>query len=214
MEMRSPRTLAQRATPLRTLATLTMVAFLAACTSLPPGAEHPKQHSTALSQPESTRLGKELAAQANRHPGLSGFHLLQHGPAGLMLRTQLIAAAERTIDIQYFIFAEDHTGKLLQQSILAAADRGVHVRMLVDDTNSFGERSSRDTLMALSDHRNMELRLFPFHYRGERTTIRTRRPGNARRSSSTRCCRSTSCSEHPLGRAHPSASRLMSRGST
>ncbi|MET0733042.1 MAG: phospholipase D family protein [Casimicrobiaceae bacterium] len=90
-----------------------------------------------------------------------------------MLRTQLIAAAERTIDIQYFIFAEDHTGKLLQQSILAAADRGVRVRMLVDDTNSFGERSSRDTLTALSDHRNIELRLFnPFHYRGDVPALR------------------------------------------
>src|SRR4030095_16802243 len=100
MICRLPRTLAQHwAMPLRIVTTLAMVACLAACASLPPGADHPKGHSTALTQPQTTPLGKQLAAQAKRHPGLSGFRLLQHGPDGLMLRTQLVAAAERTIDI-------------------------------------------------------------------------------------------------------------------
>jgi putative cardiolipin synthase len=152
---------------------------LAGCMTLVPGTEYPKTQSSAFAQPTSTRLGKQFAAQADRHPGQSGFRLLPRGVDGLLLRTQLVRAAERSIDIQYFIFAEDDTGKLLQEAILRAADRGVRVRLLIDDTNSFGPSASGtdmpklwqpdmpDILAALGDHKNIELRMFnPFAYRG------------------------------------------------
>ena len=147
--------------------------------TLVPGADFAKTLSSAFAQPTSTRLGQQLAVQAERHPGQSGFGLLPRGVDGLLLRTQLVRAAERSIDIQYYVFAEDDTGKLLQEAILRAADRGVRVRLLIDDTNSFGPSSSGtdmpplwqpampEILAALGDHKNIELRMFnPFVYRG------------------------------------------------
>jgi cardiolipin synthase C len=159
--------------------------ILAGCTTLVPGTDFPKTPSSAFAQPTSTRLGKQFAAQAERHPGQSGFKLLPRGIDGLLLRTQLVRAAERSIDIQYYIFAEDDTGKLLQEAILRAADRGVRVRLLIDDTNSFGPSSSGtdmpklwqpampEILAALGDHKNIELRMFnPFVYRGSFVVLR------------------------------------------
>src|SRR5262245_427749 len=126
----------------RAAAAALVCALVTACATLPPpGADAPKTPSTAFSQPETTRIGKAIAAQAKGHPGQSGFRLLPHGADGLLMRTELVRAAERSIDIQYYIFAEDDSGKFIQQAILDAADRGVRVRLLIDDSNSFGRGS-------------------------------------------------------------------------
>jgi putative cardiolipin synthase len=145
-----------------------LVIAMAACATLPPGSDYPKTPSTAFEQPSTTRLGKQLAKESVRHTGQSGFRILPYGVEGLLLRAQLVRAAERSIDIQYYIFAEDGTGKLLQRSILEAADRGVRIRLLIDDQNSFQRHEAPEIIAALNDHANIELRLFnPFVYRGQ-----------------------------------------------
>jgi putative cardiolipin synthase len=77
---------------------------------------------------------------------------------------QMINAAERTLDIQYFIFRGDNTGRLLTDAVLRAADRGVRVRVLIDD----GETVAGDEqIFALAAHPSIEVRVFnPFAYRG------------------------------------------------
>lgn len=150
------------------LAAILAVVLLAGCATAPPGADYPKTFSTAFATPEATQLGRQIAIQANAHPDLSGFQVLPRGVDGLLLRTQLIRAAERSVDIQYFIFVEDYTGKLLLESVLRAADRGVKVRLLIDDWNSFGQPEMRATLAALDKNKNIAVRLFnPFVYRGD-----------------------------------------------
>src|SRR5213075_19598 len=76
---------------------------MAACATLPPGSDYPKTPSTAFAEPAATRVGKQLAKESVRHPGQSGFRILPHGVEGLLLRTQVVRAAERSIDIQYYI---------------------------------------------------------------------------------------------------------------
>src|SRR5947207_12617149 len=150
-----------------------LVIAMAACATLPPGSDYPKTPSTAFAEPAATRLGKQLAKESVRHPGQSGFRILPYGVEGLLLRTQLVRSAERSIDIQYYIFAEDDTGKLLQRSILEAADRGVRIRLLIDDQNSFQRHEAPEIINALADHTNIELRLFnPFVYRGQFPVLR------------------------------------------
>jgi putative cardiolipin synthase len=45
-------------------------------------------------------------------------------------RILLIDAAERTLDLQYYIFQGDITAKLVVDRMLAAADRGVRIQLL------------------------------------------------------------------------------------
>ena len=143
---------------------LGVMALLAGCASLPPGSDFPKTSSSALARPEQTRMGRQLAAVKAEHPGNSGFKLLPVGTDSFLLRMEMAQAAERTLDVQYFLIQSDDTGQLLIEALLKAADRGVRVRVLLDDAGSFGRDAQ---IRTLAGYPNVQLRLFnPFAYRG------------------------------------------------
>jgi cardiolipin synthase C len=160
---------AQRAIGVR-FAFVSIVAVLAGCAALPPGADFPKIASVALAHPEETRLGGQFATAAREHTGNSGFRIITLGVDGFLARLQMIDAAERTLDLQYYIFRGDETGRLLTDALLRAADRGVRVRVLIDD----GETIAGDEqIVALNKHRAIEIRVFnPFAYRGHNRVLR------------------------------------------
>ncbi|MGO9446904.1 MAG: phospholipase D family protein [Thiobacillaceae bacterium] len=147
-----------------------MVAVLGGCAAVPPGSSFPRLASSALAHPEETRLGRQFEDAARDHKGNSGFRIIPVGANGFLIRMQMINAAERTLDLQYFILSGDDTGRLLTDAVLRAADRGVRVRVLVDD----GETEPGDEqISALAAHRSIEIRIFnPFAYRGHATLFR------------------------------------------
>ncbi|MGD8787955.1 MAG: phospholipase D family protein [Burkholderiales bacterium] len=91
------------------------------------------------------------------HPGQSGFRLLDSGDEAFLARASLIARAQRSLDLQYYLFGTDTSGALLSNSILQAADRGVRVRLLVDGW-SLVFRKPEAALLNL--HPNVSIRLF------------------------------------------------------
>lgn len=120
--------------------------------------------------PEQTKLGAQLENVTRENEGNSGFYLQSFGADGFLTRMQMINAAERTLDLQYFIFRGDDTGRLLTGALLRAADRGVRVRLLLDD----GETIAGDEqITPLSAHRSVEIRVFnPFRYRGHKLALK------------------------------------------
>src|SRR5512143_3764898 len=117
--------------------------------------------SQALPSQADSPLKDQLAE--NIPPGESGFHLLQGGHAALAARLTLAQRASRTLDVQYYLFHNDTTGKLVAAALLAAADRGVRVRLLIDDIDTADKDLGLATLNA---HPNIQVRLFnPFHTR-------------------------------------------------
>jgi len=152
------------------IAVLLVVLLNAGCTTLPPGAFFPKIASTALAHPENTVLGKNFDQAAHVNEGNSGFRIIPTGADGFLIRMQMINAAERTIDLQYFIFRGDETGRLLTSALISAADRGVRVHVLIDD----GETIAGDEqIVALEAHPSIEIRIFnPFAYRGHNQFLR------------------------------------------
>jgi len=140
------------------------ITLLAGCGTLPPGSDFPRTTSSALAHPEETRLGRQFATEAHQHHDHSGFRIIPVGADGFLVRMQMINAAERTLDLQYFIFRGDDTGRLLTEAVLHAADRGVRVRVLIDD----GETDSGDDqITRLVAHHSIEIRIYnPFAYRG------------------------------------------------
>jgi cardiolipin synthase C len=144
--------------------------LLSGCATLPPGSNFPKSASAAIAHPEVTALGQQVERSARQHPGYSGFHLLSAGVDGFLARAQMANAAQRTLDLQYFILRGDETGRLLADAVVRAADRGVRVRVLIDD----GETVAGDEqIVALSAHSRIEVRIFnPFVYRGHSTAVR------------------------------------------
>jgi putative cardiolipin synthase len=146
------------------------VAFAGGCAGLPPGSDFPKTPSVALANPEETRVGRHFADGARDHAGTSAFRIISVGVDGFLTRAQMIDAAERTLDLQYYIFRGDETGRLLTDALLRAADRGVRVRVLVDDGATV---RGDEQLIALDAHPAIEIRIFnPFAYRGTSPAIR------------------------------------------
>jgi cardiolipin synthase C len=139
---------------LRSALLLAAALVLAACSTLPPAG--PKPTSTALPPPTSGHLA--AIAQASTPPGdLSGFRLLPLGPYALEARLELIRRASISLDLQYFIFEDDATGRLLLRGLRDAAARGVRVRLLLDDLYT---ADIDPALRALADHPGIEVRLF------------------------------------------------------
>lgn len=131
---------------------------LGACATLPVSPPRPPTH--AYADTDATRLGRAIAVQAAGHPGRAGVYALPSGRDAFAARFALAAAAERSIDVQYYIWRADTSGTLLAHALWLAAERGVRVRLLLDDVNTKG----LDPLLATLDaHRNIEVRLFnPF----------------------------------------------------
>jgi putative cardiolipin synthase len=132
--------------------------MVAGCATLPKDFDRPESY--ALNDTENTALGKAYEKERAAHPGKSGFHLLGNGLDAFVARAVLSHHAERSIDVQYYLYHNDLVGRLFTDLLLKAADRGVRVRLLVDDMDLAG----RDLgAAALDSHPNMEVRLFnPF----------------------------------------------------
>jgi putative cardiolipin synthase len=119
-----------------------------------------RTHSTAFADHESTSLGKQAAGLAASHPGESGFEIIRYGRQAFTARIGLTDLAEQSLDVQYYIWQADPTGRIFADRLVRAADRGVRVRLLLDDINLGGRDS---ILAAINAHPNIEIRLFnPF----------------------------------------------------
>jgi putative cardiolipin synthase len=146
------------------LALILGILLLGRCNRLPPLEN--RTVSTALENTEATRLGKAVSPLAAAHPGVSGVYPLRDARDAFAARFLLAEAAERTLDVQYYIWHQDMSGILLFQALHEAAQRGVRVRLLLDDHNTSG---MDETIAALDSHSNVEIRLFnPFVIRKPR----------------------------------------------
>nr|WP_064495415.1 phospholipase D family protein [Pseudomonas chengduensis] len=124
-----------------------------------------RTESQAFTQAETanTTLGQALGSERDAHPGLSGILTLAAARDAFAARMLLVEAAERSLDVQYYIWRNDITGTLLLDALLRAAERGVRVRLLLDDN---GIADLDQTLSTLDRHPNIEVRLFnPFSLR-------------------------------------------------
>lgn len=137
------------------LGAIGVIVSLAGCGSLP-------KPTPAWNVPHSMNTNglqwvHALAPGIAEHPGCSGVELLRNGMDALSARLALADSAERSLDIQYYMWKPDAAGLLLADRIVRAADRGVHVRLLLDD---IGGSTSDAALLALDSHSNIEVRVF------------------------------------------------------
>jgi putative cardiolipin synthase len=106
---------------------------------------------------DATALDRALAPLLAEHPGETGVALLADSRRAFETRMLGAREAGRSLDLQYYYWREDVTGRLLMREVVAAADRGVRVRLLIDDINTRGNDS---TFLALDAHPRIAVRLF------------------------------------------------------
>lgn len=151
---------------LRRLFILTILSWLSACSTLPPRESNTKRSYSTDIDSSGTYLATTFEPLKQQHPNLTGFHVLYDPQQALITRLQLIDRAQKSLDLQYYIWENDRVGALALAALLRAADRGVQVRLLIDDNNSKGLESA---YVALAQHPNIQVRVFnPYRFRNLR----------------------------------------------
>jgi putative cardiolipin synthase len=137
---------------------------LGGCASLPP-VDRQAIETTAIPISAKTTLGR-IASAYRPQPDHSGYRLMPLGSYSLDTRVQLARRAEVSLDVQYYHFEPDESGRWLLRALRDAASRGVRVRLLIDDFYTGGHD---ELFLGLAAHENVEVRLFnPFLVMRER----------------------------------------------
>jgi putative cardiolipin synthase len=148
----------------RRVPALALLVLATACGTYDPS--YPRRESSAFKDWRGGRLAAFFAPPSGAEPGESGVELIRFGRVALEARLALADLAEHALDLQYYIWDADLSGRLLGERVYRAAERGVRVRLLLDDI-SIVDRDSQ--LARFSGHPNIEIRAFnPFRHRSRR----------------------------------------------
>lgn len=121
-------------------------------------AAHAKgEPSDALPPAEATEVGRAAIRLAKGREGRSGLAMLSENLDAFAARVLTARHAGQSLDLMYYIWHNDLTGRLLVNEVIKAADRGVRVRLLLDDINT---RGSDAAYLSLDSHPNIAVRLF------------------------------------------------------
>jgi len=143
---------------------LALSLLLGACATLREDLPPPRPSQALAPDPEAP-LGMASAERLRGVASGSAFRLLESGQSALAARLALVEQARHSLDLQYYIFRFDVSGRLLVDALIRAAQRGVRVRILLDDLDS---HDNEDVIAGLDAHKLIEVRLFnPFKVRGQ-----------------------------------------------
>ena len=106
---------------------------------------------------DSLSIEAELAYYKEQLENQTGAYVLEDGGSALVTRAWLCEYAEKSIDIQYFIFSTDNVGLIACDYLVRAADRGVKVRIIVDDI--MVDAGLHEILM-MDSHENIDIKIY------------------------------------------------------
>lgn len=140
----------------RTAGVMAAAVLLGGCALAPlePGAE-PSLAVPPAAQGVLQQFGDRI--ESGLGPQESAYWLVDTADSALTARLALVDEAVATLDVQYFIWEPDASGRLMFSRLIHAADRGVRVRLLLDDLTVSGKDAE---YAALDSHPLIEIRTF------------------------------------------------------
>jgi phosphatidylserine/phosphatidylglycerophosphate/cardiolipin synthase-like enzyme len=102
-------------------------------------------------------LSDYLKDVKNKMENKTGIYVLEQGIEAMLSRAWLTQHAQKTIDVQYFIFSTDNIGLIATNYLIQAAKRGIKVRVLVDDIMV---DASGEDLLKIASHKNIEIKIY------------------------------------------------------
>ena len=112
---------------------------------------------TNIHRNDSISLSKELEGIREQMDSLTGVYVLEDGSGSMVARAWLSEYAEKTIDIQYFIFSMDNVGLIACDYLIRAADRGVKIRIIVDDIMVDADI---EDILTFNSHENITVKIY------------------------------------------------------
>jgi len=112
---------------------------------------------SSIHRNETTTLTKELQDVSELMQNKTGVYVLEDGSGSMVARAWLTEYAEKTIDIQYFIFSTDNVGLIACDYLVKAANRGVKIRIIVDDIMVDADV---EDILTFSSHENISIKIY------------------------------------------------------
>jgi putative cardiolipin synthase len=134
-----------------------ILSLIWACSGRPAIPEQAQDFCSSIHRNESLSLTKELAPIADRMENSNGVYVLEDGGGSLITRAWLSEYAEKSIDIQYFIFSTDNVGLIACDYLVRAADRGVQIRIIVDDIMV---EAGAHEILTMDSHENISIKVY------------------------------------------------------
>ncbi|MBT4173739.1 MAG: phospholipase D family protein [Bacteroidetes bacterium] len=133
--------------------------ILSACSSNKPNLSQYRDMDVCADTPRDSTmtLSYQLSDFSEQLLQKTGVYLLDDGIVSLVARAWATESAEKSIDVQYFIFSADNVGLIAVDHLLRAAQRGVKVRILVDDITL---KADADYLLAVDSHPNLSIKIY------------------------------------------------------
>lgn len=142
---------------------LSIAITISGCSTLPKHSIEPTQAIALKVDTSETTLAQIIDPLQQQNPDLTGYYVLFDPLEALAARLRLIDKAEKTLDLQYYIWDNDKVGAVALHALIRAADRGVKVKLLIDDNNA---KQTEGIFLALAQHPNIEVKLFnPYRFR-------------------------------------------------
>ena len=137
-----------------------IVLFLSACTAKLPQHTNfdPTFHLSNTASSTLYDLYQQLQPQGIDEK--TGFALLNNNKLAFLARIAAIELADLSLDLQYYHWKNDEVGLFLMDRVISAADRGVKVRLLIDDSNSWGSQESQISLAKINHHPNITIKIY------------------------------------------------------
>lgn len=139
---------------------LLAIVFLMSKCSHEPKETVPAQNANfcdLIHQNDSNTLDQSLALIADSLKDRSAALVLEDGGNAMMTRAWLCEHAQKSIEVQYFIFATDNVGLIACDYLVRAADRGVKVRLIIDDM--LVDAQPYD-ILSLDAHPNIDIKIY------------------------------------------------------
>ncbi len=106
---------------------------------------------------DSISLTKELEDISELMSSKTGVYVLEDGGNAMITRAWFSEYAEKSIDIQYFIFSTDNVGLIACDYLVRAANRGVRVRIIIDDIMV---NTGLQDVLTLDSHENISIKIY------------------------------------------------------
>jgi cardiolipin synthase C len=134
-----------------------LIFFTAAVVLFSCSARSSKKNDPPCNDTNTARIASTLGLKAEKLTSETAVYSLEQGGENLTSRAWLCDNAEKTLDIQYYIFARDNTGLIACDFLLRAADRGVKIRLIIDDATV---RPNTHEISLLDSHENIQIKVY------------------------------------------------------
>lgn len=142
---------------IRTCIIVIASALLSGCVFFPLPDLDDRAPSSAFPTSLETDLGRLSVSLAIHGDDKTGVLALHDGSDAIDARLYLASKAQHSIDVQYYIWHDDTSDRILLKALYDASRRGVRVRLLLDDNGISG---LDPVLAALNALPNFEVRIF------------------------------------------------------